>query len=83
MNNIDKAKAVEMINGYLAEGNIHKDWVECLQICKKALIQQIPKKMLDKFPISYCPKCDRAVYSDMNYCSHCGQALDWGYQNDV
>lgn len=38
-------KAIEMIDEYLLEPNcIHKDWVECLRLCRKVLEKQIPKK---------------------------------------
>ena len=33
-------KAIEMITEYISEpNNINKEWVECLILCKKALIR--------------------------------------------
>ena len=26
----------------------------------------------------HCPSCGYMVFSDDNYCPHCGQKLDWG-----
>lgn len=85
-------KAIKMIDEYLAEPNsIHKDWVECLRLCRKAFEKQIPKKGVKKNPICYdkrkdgteyysydyhCPNCDAKVDKERYHCP-CGQALDW------
>lgn len=38
-------KAIEMIDEYLLEPNcIHKDWVECLRLCRKVLEKQSNQK---------------------------------------
>ena len=65
---------------------------ECIELCKKALEKQIPKK-----PTNYsidnngymifeceCPtcKCSHREYYPFSYCNHCGQALDWGDYNE-
>ena len=26
-----------------------------------------------------CPKCERGVRREDNFCGHCGQALDWSF----
>lgn len=52
----------------------------------KALQKQIPKKPTEKynhgnFVIDWlCPSCGRFHRNDypLEYCSHCGQAIDWG-----
>ncbi len=65
------------------------DDIECLEMAKKALEKQIPKKpILQGKYVFVCPFCkqdlgieeeDISVY-DMptpKHCCHCGQALDW------
>ena len=48
-----------------------------------ALDKQIPKKPIEKFAFSddieagLCPFCNEGVNEEMNFCSYCGQALDW------
>lgn len=38
-------KAIEMIEEYLLEpNNINKEWVECLQMCKQALVENDQQK---------------------------------------
>ena len=58
---------------------------ECIELCKKALEKQIPKKPIiygyregrEINTISYtCPICNKHI-SRENFCKHCGQALDW------
>ena len=48
-----------------------------------ALDKQIPKKPIEKFAFSddigagLCPFCNEGVNEEMNFCSYCGQAIDW------
>ena len=48
-----------------------------------ALEKQIPKKPIEKFAFSddieagLCPLCNEGVNEEMNFCSYCGQAIDW------
>lgn len=57
-----------------------------LNIAKKALERQIPKKPLnrsDEYDRMYgnCPCCGKMVVDypdDFRVCSNCGQRLDWG-----
>ena len=48
-----------------------------------ALEKQIPKKPIEKFAFSddieagLCPLCNEGVNEEMNFCSYCGQALEW------
>lgn len=50
--------------------------VDCIQ-------KQIPKKPIEKFAFSddieagLCPLCNEGVNEEMNFCSYCGQAIDW------
>lgn len=30
----------------------------------------------------YCPKCEKNVFIGDKFCSKCGQALDWGKENE-
>lgn len=46
-----------------------------IPVIKSALEKQIPKKC-KKFKDA-C-SCGYGVFPHMNFCSHCGQALDWG-----
>ena len=49
----------------------------------EALDKQIPKKPIEKFAFSddigagLCPFCNEGVNEEMNFCSYCGQAIDW------
>ena len=60
---------------------------ECIELCKKTLEKQIPKKPIkidetyvverDEWVVDYkCPSCGNP-YADDSFCSCCGQALDW------
>lgn len=47
------------------------------------LKKQIPKKPINGHPRDYrCPYCYNDVYGDGFYCGICGQALDWGDDDD-
>ena len=49
----------------------------------EALDKQIPKKPIEPFAFSddiragLCPFCNEGVNEEMNFCSYCGQAIDW------
>ena len=56
---------------------------ECMELDKKVVEKQIPKKVL-AFPldkeIKYtfeCPSCGKSVIGSGFYCWNCGQHLDW------
>lgn len=56
---------------------------ECIELCKKSLEKQIPKKVnislkgtTDWNTKCHCPNCHSMV-SHGKYCSNCGQALDF------
>ena len=49
---------------------------ECIELCKKALEKQIPKKPVKTRSEIVCPTCNTLVGSSP-YCRYCGQAIDW------
>ena len=71
-----KEKAMEAINEACVVA------CECMekQIPKKIVINNIPKTTWTKATIKYsCPCCDRVIgFNELNYCSVCGQKIDWG-----
>jgi len=59
---------------------------------KEAVEKQIPKKPKNKYTdilditteIPACPVCgNQSIDETDEYCSDCGQALDWGNENDL
>ena len=56
---------------------------DAIEITIEALEKQIPKKPIEKFAFSdgigagLCPFCNEGVNEEMNFCSYCGQAIDW------
>jgi hypothetical protein len=58
--------------------------LQAMKQCKEALEKQIPKRINE---YNRCPCCDtynetiekrkNTVKSDICYCWHCGQAIDW------
>lgn len=55
---------------------------KALALGMKALKKQIPQKPLsgaDHYASwRSCPVCHSKQHNTYNYCTHCGQALDWG-----
>ena len=53
------------------------------KLAAEALETRIPKKPIERFMLSYdidagvCPLCNVGVHEEMNFCSYCGQAIDW------
>lgn len=68
---------------------------ECIELCKKALEKQIPKKPINiivtKYKVSYeCPVCGTKHVNEwcgtnwkLPFCSICGQALNWEDWKDI
>ena len=62
--------------------------LEAINKAIEALEKQIPKKPIERFMLSYdidagvCPLCNVGVHEEMNFCSYCGQAIDWSEQSD-
>lgn len=72
-------EAIETIKTAIAEveWNYPLEYAVAFEKAIEALEKQVPKKNKDG---KYCGKhpCGGPVFSDMNYCPKCGQALDWG-----
>ena len=64
-------------------GSLDKEEKELLSMIVDALETRIPKKPIERFMLSYdidagvCPLCNVGVHEEMNFCSYCGQAIDW------
>lgn len=79
-------RAVEMIDEYLMEpNNIDKDWVEVLNLCRKALVSKNKNSVKhSKWEISfdgyypYCLECGYRPDRDKltEYCPQCGSIMD-------
>lgn len=75
---------VEKFKSEAAEiGSLDKEEKELLSMIVDALETRIPKKPIERFMLSYdidagvCPLCSVGVNEEMNFCSYCGQAIDW------
>ena len=75
---------VEKLKSEAAEiGSLDKEEKELLSMIVDALETRIRKKPIERFMLSYdidagvCPLCSVGVNEEMNFCSYCGQALDW------
>lgn len=61
----------------------HSQNIEALEMAKKAVEKQIPKKAKNISTTVYykqgrCPNCNALLKNTINiFCSDCGQALDW------
>jgi hypothetical protein len=64
------------------------------KIIKQSLEKQMPKKLVsirkikefDGYDMGNCPTCgeplDNSFYENLKYCFVCGQAIDWGEENE-
>ena len=56
---------------------------EKVNLALEALYKQILKKPIEKYTdhdgteAGLCPFCNEGVDEKMNFCSYCGQAIDW------
>ena len=48
---------------------------ECIELCKKALEKQVPKKPVQVKREVVCPTC-RTLVGSSPYCRYCGQLLE-------
>ena len=53
-----------------------------VKMATEALEKQIPKKPVEDHTFDFCPVCSYSLDYLRNYCKHCGQAIDWGKEND-
>ena len=57
---------------------------ECIELCKKALEKQIPKKPRETRCALMCANCGHKITEkgckkrNRLYCKKCGQAIHWG-----
>ena len=85
-------KAIEQLEDLIkkAESQIPIDDKTALEMAIQALEKQVPKKVLNlmlnadgkttKVFKGICPCCQCIVMNE--YCSRCGQALDWSDENE-
>lgn len=76
-------QALLMITSHINEGKFHKQWTECLKVCKKALIKEIPKKAEIKYVNRYgyirlCGACNEVICPRDVYCNKCGRKIKKG-----
>ena len=75
-------EAIKQLNS-IATYHFDKYTADTINIAIDALEKQIPKKPIEKFAFSddigagLCPFCNEGVNEEMNFCSYCGQTLDW------
>ena len=52
---------------------------ECIELCKKTLEKQIPKRVIHahNHHKHFCSTCHEPIKVGYKYCGTCGQALDW------
>ena len=62
--------------------------IETYRTAIEALEKQVPKapvlpdNIMTLVPMYFCPVCSEMVRTLKNYCSNCGQALDWEDSNN-
>lgn len=88
MTNEEAIKELEWVKecGFVADkGIVGTDRiVDAISKAIEALEKQIPKRVRrDKYGLGLCPNCGQlGVYdveaNELDYCSDCGQAIDWG-----
>ena len=75
-------EAIKQLNS-VAIYHFDKCTTNAIDLAIDALDKQIPKKPIEKFAFSddieagLCPLCNEGVNEEMNFCSYCGQALEW------
>ncbi|MBK5242140.1 hypothetical protein [Clostridium sp.] len=71
---------IQVAINHLKVGNFHQTHIDMAVEC---LEKQIPKAIkYDKNGQNECPICDSHVYTDDNYCFHCGQKLFTNLNNE-
>lgn len=57
--------------------------IKALEMAIEALEKRIPKKPIERYAdyddteAGLCPFCNEGVDEEMNFCSYCGQVIDW------
>ena len=75
-------EAIKQLNS-IATYHFDKYTANAIDMAICALEKQIPKEPIEKFAFSddigagLCPFCNEGVNEEMNFCSYCGQAIDW------
>ena len=75
-------EAIKQLNS-IAIYHFDKYTANAIDMAINTLEKQIPKEPIEKFAFSddigagLCPFCNEGVNEEMNFCSYCGQALDW------
>ena len=75
-------EAIKQLNS-IAIYHFDKYTANAIDMAINTLEKQIPKEPIEKFAFSddigagLCPFCNEGVDEEMNFCSYCGQALDW------
>ena len=73
---------VQLIENMPTIKSMDNDYSNILTALKKQIPQKVTKSSYFYGYIYGCPCCDNYVSKERNstiqYCSHCGQALDWG-----
>ena len=83
----DREKLVKQAISHFSHGISHDIFSEPVttyaKLAVEALETRIPKKPIERFMFSYDidagvrPLCNVGVNEEMNFCSYCGQAIDW------
>ena len=77
------AEAQERLVCILNNNQFTKADKKAMYLAINAINKRIPKKPIEKFAFSddieagLCPLCNEGVNEEMNFCSYCGQAIDW------
>lgn len=75
-------EAIKLLNS-MAIYHIDKYTTYAIDLAIEALDKQILKKPIEKYTdydgteAGLCPFCNEGVDEKMNFCSYCGQAIDW------
>ena len=75
-------EAIKLLNS-MAIYHFDKYTTYAIDLAIEALDKQILKKPIEKYTdydgtaVGLCPFCNEGVDEKMNFCSYCGQAIDW------
>lgn len=75
-------EAIKLLNS-VAIYHFDKYTTYAIDLAIEALDKQILKKPIEKYTdhdgteAGLCPFCNEGVDEKMNFCSYCGQAIDW------